>query len=585
MSLMTHPSTFFDVSTAEDSSSAGAQLYPTAQQYRRRLQLRTELGNNIEQSRKDPDHFATIAGRASQSYNVLRRTFAQAPRTTDASQSKCTDQGIPLVMLPSIDRVRGGSFGIRGPNELDRSLAHSASLPGPLRYRPSDLFGNLKHGHRMVPLVMKTKPVSVSASSAEVNTSIPNPDLDRASRNRIAGGLMLGRRTKVSRTVSYGNSTIGPADYQSAGGKLPRQIISRIQGGVISMPLKDPPTLGPAPHDYQTPLKDRTPQVGGRIHPLHKSTGNGLDWWEMHRGPGRYGAPDLPHKNVHLGVVHPLPSTTNRIASDTLPSPGSSYYSPKEVLGLVRGVPFGTLSAARTFGLSSSGSGGAGKGEGIPYLIPKIQRTSESMGFSLGERTLTSDQREMIARSSEPGPQAYDSLRGEAMMSVDAPCHTLGARPFVSEDFGPFRGPGPATYKPTTGSSGLFGSHRLSVLGTRSTTRFHTRAAALGMPLREERPSDGPAPDAYLLPTTNRGIGAYIGSGSKLDEELQMSPRKKELFPGPGRFNPEVSNRGRGSTIGGRLKKYNTQKRAAVVRRARLSMMKARARSAATWNG
>ena len=583
---MPHPSTFFYMSSAEDfSSSSATQLYPTAQQYQRRLKLRAELSNSIEQSRTPHDHSATIAGRASQSYNVMRRTFAQASRVADASPSKHADQGIPLVVLPSIERVPGGAFGSRVPNELDRSLSHSASLPGPLRYRPSDLFGTLKHGYRMVLPVNKASPPSLSPSPAEESILISNPDLDRASRTRITGGLMLGR-AELSAASSYSSSTIGPADYQGAGGKLPRQVVPRIQGGTISVPLEDAPVLGPAPHDYQAPLKDRTPLVGGRMHPLHQSTGNGLDWWEMQRGPGKYGIPFLPRKNVPLGMVQPLPSTVSRIASKTLPLPGAAYYNPKDMLRSVRGVPFGALRDVRTFGLSSGGGGGGGV-EGIPYLIPKIQQTSESTGFSFVSRTLTSDQREMIARSSEPGPQAYDALRGEPTVNIVAPRHTLGARPYVSEDFGPFRGPGPATYLPTSGSSGLFGAHRLSVLGTRSTTRFDTRASTLGMPRHEKCLSDVPAPDAYLLPTTNRGIGAFIGSGLKPDEDLQMSPREKEglNLPGPGRFNPIVSNRGRGSTIGGRVKIYNKQKRAAVVRRARLAMMKSRARSASTWNG
>ena len=54
-----------------------------------------------------------------------------------------------------------------------------------------------------------------------------------------------------------------------------------------------------------TRLHGRPDTAGGeRMHPLHQYTGQ-LDWWELQRGQGKYGAPDKPLKNTHLGIIHP----------------------------------------------------------------------------------------------------------------------------------------------------------------------------------------------------------------------------------------------------------------------------------------
>ena len=147
----------------------------------------------------------------------------------------------------------------------------------------------------------------------------------------------------------------------------------------MSLPLEDTPISGPSPHDYQTPLADRTPLVGGRMHPLHQYTGQKLDWWELQRGPGKYGAPDKPHKNTHLGIIHPLPSTMSRIEDKTQPLPGSAHYSPKDVVGSVHGVPFGALSDERIsgFGRDQNGSNVNVRAEGIPLLIPNFKHSSD----------------------------------------------------------------------------------------------------------------------------------------------------------------------------------------------------------------
>lgn len=574
--MISHPSTFYDAVNADETRPAAKRksLYPGPQEYRNRLAQRTRLATEAQQNKRESDYLDSVAGKASSTYNVSG-TFPLANRDAEASQSKYADQGLAFVILPSLQKTRGGYLGGRNSSELDRSIARSASLPGPLEYRVNDLFGKLKHGPRMVPSAQSKRVSAQTMTHSKSEVNITDPDVDRACRNRTIGGIMLGRTPMQTRF-----SSIGPADYQSSGGKLPAQVIPSVKGGVMSLPLDEAPSPGPAPHDYQNPLKDRTPLAGGHFHPLQKSA-TGLDWWEMQRGPGKYGAPDAPQRKIPLSKINPLPSTLSRLANETVPSPGSAYYAPNDLRPAMHGVPFGALRAARSHESSNDGV----NREGIPYLKLDSNIALVSTGFSFGMRTLTSDAREMIARRSEPGPQAYNPLSAESVVNKQAPRYTLGIRPTLDEDFGIFKGPGAATYQSTSGSEGLFGANRLSIRGIRSTVRFSERASTIGLPRREDRPSDVPAPDAYLLPTTNRGISAHIGPGPIPNEDLQMSPREKFQNPGPGSFNPTLTRKGQGSTIGGRIKQYKKKKHAAVVRRARLAMMRARATSAATWNG
>ena len=78
-------------------------------------------------------------------------------------------------------------------------------------------------------------------------------------------------------------------------------------------------------------------------------------------------------------------------------------------------------------------------------------------------------------------------------------------------------------------------------------------------------------------PTASQHVPQYVPVAVPREEEKVVYRPVSNL--------PMVTRKGHGSSIAGRIKRVNAAKRAAVVRRARLAMLKARRSSAASWNG
>ncbi len=548
--------------------------------------------------RPPPDHFTTLAGRGAAA-GAARNGWVRPV----AALRPPGDPGIGMVVLPDAD-VGGGRVNMaRLPTSEALQIERTASLPGPSAYRLPNRWRTLKPGPRMMAPPLPARSASTGQLPLQPS-EIPDANVDRATRPTILSGYMAGRLA-YDLAAFNGASETGPVQFKD------ELVRPRITGGVVSLPLEERPPSGAAPHDFQNPLADRSKRLaGGYIAPPPRQDkgGNAIegrhggaasssssqetpsaDWFASGRGPGTYGAPEMPRPAVPGGNI--LPLSNARAALPAQPAPGPAYYRPCDIQPDLPGAPFAAMSSVRFPPRGPPRGVGDTDGkrvEGIPYLLPRLPRLGQS--FSLGSRTLTTDAREQIRRSTEPSAAHYDALRGEGSIASGmdaAPSWTMAGRPYM-DDFDPvFAGPGPATYLPTKGSLGLLGANRLSVLGTRSTVRFAARAAALGLPYPETRPSDSPAPDAYMLPTTNRGIGAFIGRGAPfIPGTGRISPREEEkVVYRPVSNLPMVTRKGHGSSIAGRIKRVNAAKRAAVVRRARLAMLKARRSSAASWNG
>ena len=583
-------------------------LFPEVENWRKKMETRARLiQEDIENPRAVvPDFYRTLAGRTASQTKHKGGTFALGPARRRTGPSPYDDPGIDLTVLPS-PLPKGGKIPMhRPPNEEERHIIRSASMPGPAAYDVvSGVWTKLKPGPKMISNISVPRLTSLSLTQEAAIPADSNLTFDSAVRPTLLGGYISGKLEADSGLFT----TPGANQYNQT---VPQQLQERVKGGLIALPVDEPIPLGPAPHDYQHPLSDRTKGLShGLINPANQlnssssssssSSGGAVDgqnWWERGRGPGKYTINQttlLPAPK--LISIHPYPMAAEnayhraRARGVELKTwqPGPSDYTVQDSVPDIQGVGFGRLGEKRSFGLSEGG-----RKEDVPYLNPPMpgvtnvhEGPGNRIGFSLGGRTVLGVELEQIRRASEPSAQTYDALGGESKLYETAPSFTMRAKPYVDEDGGgALSGPGPMTYEPSSTSTGTMGAWRRSVRGSHYSLQYSTRAAGVHLPLPDQRPSDVPGPGEYkildpVVPT------ALLGRELDPNADLKALFPKREKFsvPGPGTFNPTVERYGSGSSIGGRMKKYNAAKRSAIIKRARVKQMHARRSSAATWNG
>lgn len=584
------------------NSKKRPSLFPEVENWRKKMERRARLIQKDIDNPKAvvPDFHRTLAGQTASQTKHKGGTFALGPARQRTGPSPYDDPGIDLTVLPS-PVLKGGKIPMhRPPNEEERHIIRSASMPGPAAYDViSGAWTNLKPGPKMVSNTSVPRLISSSPTDEAAIVADSNMTFDSAVRPKLLGGYMSGKLEAGSGLFT----TPGANQYNQT---VPQQLQERVKGGLIALPVDEPILLGPAPHDYQHPLSDRTKELShGLINPANQSNSSssaaavdGQNWWERGRGPGKYTINEtnfLPAPK--LSSIHPYPMAAenayhrarDRGVELRTWQPGPSDYTVQDIVPGTRGVGFGRLGEKRTFGLSVGG-----RKEDAPYLNPPLpgvtnvhEGPGNRIGFSLGGRTVLGVELEQIRRASEPSAQTYDALSGESKMYATAPSFTMRARPYVDDDeVGPTAGPGPMTYVPSSTSTNTTGAWRISIRGSHFSHQYNTRAAGIHLPLPDQRPSDVPGPGEYkisnpVVPT------ALLGRELDPNADLKALFPKRENFsnPGPGTFNPTVERFGSGSSIGGRMKKYNAAKRSAIIKRARLKQMHARRSSAATWNG
>ena len=585
-------------------------LFPSVEKYHAKFERRARL---IQEDLSNPntvvpDFHRTLEGRTlNNKHNG--GTFNLGPARASTGPSPYDDPGLDMTVLPQ-PKIIGGRISMhRPPNAVERQIIRSASMPGPAKNDVSYNWNSLKPGPKMMLPKSKSSRNSTSSSSLDTlkiqqlkeSMSETNMHFDKAIRPSLIGGYMSSKLEQGAGLFT----TPAPNEYKQ---HLPENLKERIKGGVLGLPIEEAVPLGPAPHDYQDPLANRTLGLShGLINKPHTLTETvaGQNWWERGRGPGKYQINDDVFLSApKLVSMTPLPTAADNAyhrARDrgielATPIPGPQKYTIQEHLVTLptKGVGFGRLRAVRTFGGQSEG--GARKDD-VPFLNPPMpgitnihEGSGNRIGFSLGSRTALGVALEQMRKASEPSAQSYNAIQGERQVYTQAPSFTMGAKPFVDEDTGPFKGPGAATYEPSTFSQKLMGAQRISTRGSHYSTRYAERAAGIYLPLPEPVDADVPGPGEYVMPDP---IGNSELPGALLGRELDPNADIKALFTNaeldpffqPLRKTPTVGNRGRGYSIGGRLKIHHQQKRQALVRRARLEMLKARRSSAATWNG
>jgi hypothetical protein len=576
-------------------------LFPTVHSYQAKLSHRAKLIHDkmLDPKAAEPDYHLTLAGRA---VNKKKNggTFSLAPARGRTGPSQFDDPGLDMTVLPD-HKLSGGRVSMqRPPSEIERHIQRTADMPGPLHYECSINWNSLKPGPRMMlskNTTSKLKKLNESLSAPILQST--NMNFDKAVRPRPQGGYMSGKLYQGPKLFT----TPGPNEYKQ---HLPIHVRERIKGGIFSQRIEETAPRGPAPHDYQNPLADRIKGLShGSINPFHTNSihTTGENWWKRGRGPGKYKvnenillpAPKLvsmnPYPMAAENAYHRARDRGIELASS---SPGPSDYFVDDTLVSVptKGLAFSQLSAVRSFGQ-------IGNSYDVPYLNPPMPGTTNihegsgnRIGFTLGSRTVLVAELEQIKRATEPSSQSYDAINSEPQVYKKAPAFTIGAKPFNDDLCGPIKGPGPATYEVKPFSQKLMGATRISTRGSRDMVRFAQRAATISLPLPEATDPGIPGPGEYVIDGNAEFGGGKKGAliGREMDPNADLKallPKNSSLFngPGPGAFDPKIGRKGSGSSIGGRLAIHQKQQREAIVRRAKLAMLKARRSSAATWNG
>ena len=587
-------------------------LFPRVENWRQKFERRALL---IQENIRNPDTVVpdihTTFGRSLATKHVLTTTFGTAlsrARNGPSQYDIKNNPGIALQLLPE-PKVVGGRISMhRPPNEDERRIIRSSSMPGPNAYDYiSKTWSTLKPGPKMInsTSVPRIQPTTLKKADDDNLRKDTNMTFDKAVRPTLLGGYMSGNLEIGSNLFT----TPAPNAYDNA--NTPIHLRERVRGGVMSLPIEDHLMLGPAPHDYQDPLANRTKELSyGLINPIPaqgpRSDAAHGNWWERGRGPGKYVVDDVSLRPAaKLTQMMPLPTAADaahdrarlRGIEMAHPRPGPAHYHVNEQqirTWRTKGVGFASLRAPRELGKDN------GDSNDVPYLNPPMPGVTSiyegpgtRIGYSLGTRTALGVELEQMRRASEPSAQSYDATNsaGEKHLYHKAPSYTLGAKPYEDPDAGPLSGPGPMTYTPSSMSENLTGAWKISVRGSNYTHQYNARAASLHLPFPEKKPSDVPGPGEYLnLPDP---IGNSDLPGALLGRELDPNADIKALMQrdighvgaGPGAFMPQVGRRGSSVSIGQRAKHFHRKKRQAIVNRARMKMLRARNCSAATWNG
>ena len=589
-------------------------LFPSVENWQRKFEQRARhIQDEISNPRLVvPDYHRTLAGRtANDKHNG--GTFALAQGRTNSGPSLYDDPGIAMVVLPdNKHNISGGRIAMhRPPNNIERHILRTASMPGPSHYNnTTDWHALKKPGPKMV-LPKHSSKLQHSDSAPLVRVEHTNMTYDHAVRPRLLGPA-LSLTTRFPTKLGL-HTTPGPSEYKQ---HIPTQLKDRVKGGTFLEHIQSTAEVFPAPHDYQQPSNRTKGLTHGFINPpatnANSSTAgtvDGQNWWERGRGPGKYVVKDtLFQPAAKLVSIHPYPTAAENAyhrARDrgielSQPVPGPSNYS----LNLsrfqpeIKGLGFGRVTSQRTFGETT------GDKNDVPYLNPPLPGTTSihegsgnRIGFSLGSRTALGVDLEAKKRGTEPSAQTYDAVNSETLVYARAPAFTMAAKPYEEEFGGALAGPGAATYEPSAFSQQLMGAARISTRGSYFSTRYTKRAAGIGMPLSSLSDPGNiyvdkkfiPGPGTYPLPDP---IGESALPGALIDREMDPNADLKRLFEKtddsyyhPISPEPKVGRRGNRNSVGGRVNKYQQEKRKAIVRRARLAMLKARRSGGATWNG
>ena len=581
-------------------------LFPSVQSYRKKQELRAHIIlNNIHDPNKVvPDIHSTFGRTLDDHRPGPNSTFGHAASRARSGPSQYDLQnnpGIDLKVLPNTDKIIGGRISMhRPPNEHERHIIRSASMPGPNAYDYiSKTWNTLKPGPKMNNS-KSTSRIPTQIVEKEINGK-SNMTYDKMIRPTLLGGYMSGKLERGPDLFS----TPAPNAYDNA--TIPQNLRERIQGGLVGLPIEQQIILGPAPHDYQHPLKAKS--IGnGLINPVPK--GNLTDtthgnWWEKGRGPGKYQIKeDILRATPKLTSMLPLPTHADQahdrarmrgvLMAPPKPGPAKYYVNENQIrTWRTKGLGFGEMSALRELGKKN------GDNNDVPYVNPPMpgvtniyEGPGNRIGPSLGIRTALGVELEQMRRASEPSAQSYHATNpnGEKLVYKSAPSYTLGAKPFADDDVGPLSGPGPMTYQPSNMSTNVTGAWRVSVRGSNFTHRYNAPAATIHLPFKEPIDNDVPGPGEYLNlpdPIGNSDLpGALLGREMDPNADLKaLMKRDLEFQQNVIFLTPKVGKKGNVNTIGGRINKYDEKKRQAIVRRCRLKMLKARRSSAATWNG